>query len=137
MPWGLAACPNQASVDLVLCMQGGVFSLHGPSLKKKNCMAHVGQVYHDGIWLGGQRTDGHRLQCISRPPVPQAAAPQPGLMVKSKLRVPVLPNSPKGIWHCSVLSVWSGLATKHDRPALVGPGRGLGHQINHTLYELC
>ena len=125
-------------MDLVLCMQGGVFSLHGPFLKKKKIAWSMwARFIMTGIWLGGQRTDGHRLQCISRPPVPQAAAPQPGLTVKSKLRVPVLPNSPKGIWHCSVLPVWSGLATKHDRPALVGPGRGLGHQINHTLYELC
>ena len=100
-------------------------------------MAHVSQLDLDGVWLAGKRTDGHSLQCISRPRVPQAAAPQPGLRAKSKLHVPVLLNSPKGIRHRSVLSVGSGLATKHDRPALVGPGRGLGHQINHTLYELC
>jgi hypothetical protein len=89
-------------------------------------MAHVSQVDLASVWLGGQRTDGHRLQCISRPRVPQVAAPQPGLRAKSKLHVPVLLNSPKGIWHGSVLSVGSGLATKHDCPALVGPGPGVG-----------
>uniref|UniRef100_K4ANT4 Uncharacterized protein n=1 Tax=Setaria italica TaxID=4555 RepID=K4ANT4_SETIT len=68
----------------------------------------------------------HAHMCLRLQPLSMAGERSPNSTFPSSL-------APVGILHCSGLAVGSGLATKHDCPAPVGLGQGLGHRVPNQL----